>query len=386
MTQRRRWSVAAMVAVGVAAVAVFVWLYPYAIPTAALRMRVFQGGAESRAEGFLRQEGAGVPPGYRRSSRFTTSEYRKAYLEQTLGLVRASQVMQREGFVYAWRVRWFKPGEQTEYSVWVDPDGRITGYSQRRPDDAPAPNSIRPEAVARAFAVRTAGVDLTGYDLKEKSEVAQPRRRDYHYVWERRGFRLGEATQRMNVTVTGDRVISYGRSVHVPESFWQRYDRENEKGDLLANVASVLAVGLLVVALVGLVIGTARRELQWRRGLWPAGILAAILVLNAANWLPLQRGMQSTTDTDATFAIRVATSTLTEAVGAFLGMWLLMVGAEWRYRRAFPGRISLWHWFSRDGLASPAGRKRLVAGYSLAAVQLAYVAVFYALDRRLFGI
>ena len=385
MMQARRWSVPVMLAAGIAAVAVFVWLYPYAIPTAALRMRVFQGGAEARAEGFLRQEGVWLPRGYRRSSRFTTNDYEKTYLEQTLGLPRANQVLQRDGFVYAWRVRWFKPGEQTQYWVSVDPDGRIIGYSQRLPDDAPAPRSTHPEVSARAFAARTARIDLAGYDLKQKSEVPRPRRRDYQYVWERRGFRLGEATQRVAVTVTGDRVVSYGRWVDVPEAFWQRYDRENEKGELLAKIAAVLSAGFLVVALVGLVIGAARRELQWRRGLWPACVLAAILVLNAANLLPLQRAMQSTTDTDATFAIRTVTAVLSGAVGALLGMWLLVVGAEWWYRRGFPGQVTLWHWFSREGLASSGGRKRLLAGYVLAALQLAYVAVFYALASRLIG-
>ncbi len=383
--QARRWSASVMLAVGIAAVAVFVWLYPYVIPTAALRMRVFQAGAEARAEAFLRQEGVRVPQGYRRSSRFTTSEDDKAYLEQTLGLVRANQVLQRDGFVYAWRVRWFKPGEQTQYRVSVDPDGRIIQYSQRLPNDAPAPKSTGPEALARAFAERTARIDLAGYDLKQKSEVPQPRRRDYYYVWERRGFRLGEATQRVAVTVTGNRVLSYSRWLDVPEAFWQRYDRENEKGELLAKIAAALSAGFLVVALVGLVVGAARRELQWRRGLWPAGVLAAILVLNAANLLPLQRAMQSTTDMDATFAVRAVAAILSTAVGAFLGMWLLVVGAGWWYRRGFPGQVALWHWFSREGLASPGGRKRLFAGYVLAALQLAYVAVFYALASRVIG-
>jgi len=112
---KSRWLLAVLAAL--AAAALHIALYQYVNPTAALRMRVFRGQATGIAERFLSRERINISAGYRRSTSFYTADHAKAYLEQTLGLAKANQVMQSDGMVYQWSVRWFKPGEQRSRST-----------------------------------------------------------------------------------------------------------------------------------------------------------------------------------------------------------------------------------------------------------------------------
>jgi len=369
----------------VAGIALFILLYRYLVPTSALRMRVFRPQAMARASDFVRQQQVRIPPGYRQVASFTSDSYPKAYLEQTLGLARANQVAQEQGFVYAWYVRWFRPGEQEELSVRVDPDGRVIGFAYSLPDDAPAPPSARAEQVAREFVRAAAGVDVAGYELKRSATTPRARRTDIGFTWERPHFKLGEATQRVSVSVTGDRVIGYSRYLFIPEAFGHRYQREQEKGNLLANLAGAASAVFLVAMVVLFVMGAARRELRWRTALVPAALVSAVMLVTQLNSLPLAYAAFPTNKSDISFWMGQVVGMAMSLVGLFFLTALLVLGAEWVYRRTFPQHPVLHTWFSRAGLGSGPGRRRLLLGYWLITLQLGYVGVFYFLADRLLG-
>lgn len=188
-------------------------------PISGLRLPLPRAEAAERATRFLQQMEVQIPPGYTRATRFAINSAAKSYLEQQLGNARANQVAQTEGFVYFWYRRWFRPGSEREPFVAIDPEGRVLSFSDRLPIDAPALPSRRPRRVAERFISEVVGVDLRAYRLLGKYQTSPPNRVDYSYVWERTDLRLAEATQRIGLTVTGNRVISFMRYLHFPERF-----------------------------------------------------------------------------------------------------------------------------------------------------------------------
>jgi hypothetical protein len=357
-------------------------LMPYVSPTAALRMRVFRDDARRLAAAFLDREGVRVPAGYRQVASFSVNEAAKDYLEQTLGLAAANRVMQRDAFVYGWDVRWFRPETQHEYYVTVDPDGRITDYVQYLADSEALPPSKNAEGVARAFLRRTAGIDVAGYVLKDRSVAKQTKRTDIRFIWERPGFTLGEATQRVRITVSGDRVIGYRRTLHIPEAYTHRNETEQAKGNTLADVAFV-GIGLLtLLALAVVIIALVRRTLAWRSGLIAAALVTGVTLLNHVNELPLAFAQFDNTGTDFSFWSSHALGILMNLASTFAGTLVVVCAAEWLYRRAFPHHPPIGWWFSREGFSSTAGRARLLLGYWLIPVQLAFLTLFYLFAER----
>jgi len=369
------WAMAGLVAL--AAIAAHLALYEAVNPTAALEMRVFREEATEIARAFLKREEIALPPSYRHVTTFYTYEPEKAYLEQTLGLEEANRVLQREGFVYRWGTRSFEAEEYEEFLVEVDPDGRVLAYWRDLPDDAPAPDSEAPREVAEEFIRRVAGLDVSTYALQDSSEEPRPNRTDYGFTWERRDLKLGEARQRVTAVVTGGEVIYYDRFLWIPESFEHEFDKQQEKGNLLAGIAGALSLVLGLVALVAIVQGLKRRTLRWRPAVPVAAIVVLVALANDLNALPLAWAYFDVTQTEFSFLLEHFIDLLLSRVGQFLGVLGVVAAAEWLFRGVYRDRPPLYRWLTRDGLASSGGRKRLLAGYLLAAAHLGYVTVFY---------
>jgi len=379
---RSRYAWPAAVVAAILAAGLHVACYQYVNPTAALRLGVSRGTATQVAYRFLNNEHVAVPAGYRQATTFVSYGHPKAYLEQTLGLAKANRVLQSEGMVYRWAARWFKPGEYEEYNVETDPDGRILSYLHDLPDDAPAPASKQPRQVAEQFLKRVAGLEVRDYWLQDSSREPRPKRRDYGFTWERRGFRLGEARQRVSLVVTGDKVISYYRYLWVPESFDHRFATQQDKGDLLADVSGVLTFVFVIAGIVVIIGGIRRRTLHWRAALPIGAAVAFVGLLNDLNLLPLAYAGFDVSQTEFSFLTDEVMSIVMAMVGRFLGAAATVVAAESLFRGRFPDRQPIHQWFSREGIGAAAGRKRLAAGYLLALGHLGYVSAFYFLATK----
>jgi len=354
-------------------------LMPYALPTASLRARVFAPGARRTAEQFLHREQIAIPADYRCSVYFITQNKVKAYVEQTLGIWEANRVLQSDGLVYYWVVRWFSPGKNDCYLVRVSPDGAILGYRYNLANDAPAAETKDAKQVARDFALRTAGLRLAGYKQISSALIPQARRNDYSYTWERRNFTVGDAVQRVRIIVTGSRVISFQRYVSVPDAFLDGLERETKRGDLLANASFCLSLIFYLAALVAVIRGIITGAFHWQSGFWAAVLVTLVNLLNALNELPLAYADFEVSYSWPAYWTSHGTEIGLRLLATFLTTMLVVCGAEWYYRRTFPQHRPLYWWFTRAGLASDEGRKNLLFGYWLIPIQLAFVCVFYLL-------
>ncbi len=374
-----------LVVTGVLALVIGLWLYPRVFPISGLRLNVLRGEAQQIATRFLSQMGVKVPPGYTQVTTFKVVNSVKTYLEQTLGIRRANQVAQEQGFVYLWYTRWFRPGREEDYRVGVDPDGRVLVFVRRMPTDAPMPPSRRPRQVAEQFLQQTIGIDLKEYRLIGESKEPRHARVDYHYVWERTNLQLGEGRQRVEVIVSGDQVIYYSRYLHIPEAFRYSFQRQRVRGMVIATVAYSAAVIFTVILAAVLLFGAVKRHLRWKGALAPAAIVAGVYLLNALNEIPLSIAEMENDQTWAAFWTSEILGSLFSVLLRGALVLLIIAGAELVYRQAFPNAVPLYFWFTRRGWAHPEGRKRIALGYWLFAIHLLYVVLFLGAAQRFLG-
>ena len=101
-----------------------------AFPEAAVNFQVSREEALARARKFVTGLGENLS-GYKSSIIFDVDEDSKVYLERQLGLREANRLMSSELNIWYWEVRFFKPLQEEEFEVRVNPAGQIVGYDHK---------------------------------------------------------------------------------------------------------------------------------------------------------------------------------------------------------------------------------------------------------------
>jgi hypothetical protein len=83
------------------------WLYPKVNPEASIHFQVDRRGSETVARAFLRDLGCDLA-GDRHATRFLYDDDAKVFLERTLGLGRANELMGGPVRMWRWGHRWFR--------------------------------------------------------------------------------------------------------------------------------------------------------------------------------------------------------------------------------------------------------------------------------------
>jgi membrane protease YdiL (CAAX protease family) len=369
------WLVCAAIGVSVA------WHYfPRAFPEASVNFRVSRSEALDRARQFVVGQGADLT-GTRSTIIFDVDDTAKTYLERELGLQQANQMMATDVSTWYWSVRFFRPLQQEEYAVRLDPSGRVVGYEHVVKEDAPGArlDSDAARAAAEAFASNALGQDLASYDFlpAEANSTERPDRRDWSFTWERRGFRAKDAPYRMSVSLEGDRLGEYKEFLKVPEAWQIGYQRLRSSNDFIETLA-IVPYAMLLGACIWVIIMLGREgQLEWKTGLALGALLAALYFAMTMNsWPETLSGYETNTSYSSFLFAQIA-----EAVVVSISMALLVVAAvvpgEPLYRAALPDRLrlgTLWHF---PGMRTREFFRSFVIGVCLAAVSIGYQVVFY---------
>jgi hypothetical protein len=177
-------------------------------------------------------------------------------LRQALGWARAWEVVEEHRLPLAgWRVRFFRPRREEEFTVWWAVDRRLIGFRLDLPPGASAPAATRQE-VHRAVSalLRTLfPADADHYALiaeTTEDSAAGPARA---FVWRQRESPL-DLRLYLRATAVGGDVRAVSRVAEVPESF-SRVERDTAlRRSVLNGVAwslhSALSLALMVFLLV----------------------------------------------------------------------------------------------------------------------------------------
>ncbi len=211
---------------------------------------------------------------YRVASRLRVDDPALTYVERAFGdhgRERARACI-RDGLPLAYYLVTFKQrGSADPVKVELLSDGRVLGWERTMQEDAPARalGAIDAEAVARGVAGigGVLGLDLDAYKVKDRSTRERPNRVDHQFTFERAWTtdEEPELRERLELTVSGDRVTKAWRTVVVPAA------AERDARARRAPVETVQAFGFAALAagalaaLAVLLVGLGRGEVRLRQ-------------------------------------------------------------------------------------------------------------------------
>jgi len=363
----------------------FIRFYDEAFPTASIDFKVSRAQAKRDAGEFLRSRGFGLE-GYESCIIFSHDGYAQIYMEKTLGLREANKLMSSDVSVWYWQARWFKPLQKEEFEVYIDPRGRVVGFSHLILEDAEGANLARSQALrlASEFLAGQQGIDPGGYELVESASEKRKQRTDHYFQWKRKDFEVGEATYRLSVQVQGDIVGSYDEFLKVPEDFKRDYRKTRSRAGLLGTISesfqTVLFVGLIIAFMFKFRTG----DIRWRFALALAVAVVIPTIAQSINSLPLAR---SGFPTEATLANSIAGWVTSASIAALLsGLYIWFVGSTGEsmyrevYRENLPSTFTLKHLGSQEFFISS------LVGYALAFAFLGYLVGFYLAGEKFLGV
>lgn len=250
----------------------------------------------------------------------------------------------------AWKVRWFRPLQPDELTVWISAAGGVAGFERDIADTAPgaAPALPQAEALARR-ALAQAGVDLSGLQLQSAAQQTRAARTDTTIVWQANAAAPGGVDYRVAARLLGGQLGGWRAAWHVPEAARRAYVQTTLAGSLL---------GFLRVLLIALAIAlvcwrayqfTRRQAAPWRAVLLWSAAAGVVMAVTTLNRLPVLNLRYPNTIPWGAWLVFVAVAAVTALIAGFLITAVLLAAA----RHAAPAAWS--------GLAQAATRRAWAA-------------------------
>jgi membrane protease YdiL (CAAX protease family) len=270
---------AALIVLGVAAAAIPTYRFDEGV-----KLRVTRAEAVSQAESFLAGRGVAVSQ-YRRGAwlRSNVDPLTVKYLLQFRTVRESDQLYRRATKLAVWQVRFFKPLQKEEYSVFVDPqDGGVFAFRHELDEDAPGASLTPAQALAIGQQAVTAnGFDLSQFDLQSSQSQTRKAREDYELVWQARSgnpLNVGDAHYRLALNIAGDQVMAFSRFFKLPEA-WERKETERTLTNVFLLVARLLLGAGVMGGGIWLFVRQVREnQVRWRQGV-SVGILLGVAFL-----------------------------------------------------------------------------------------------------------
>ena len=209
---RRDWLfIAVCAAIAVASALVIARWFTAAFPEASIDFRYDRDSSRGVANALLRAQALDTRD-MKHAVVFESDDLARVFLERSLGLERANELMKSDVLIWYWRHRWFKPLQEEEYAVEIAPTGELVSFARTIPEAMamPSTDEARSRAAAEAF-LRRAGIDPAALDFVTGSERTLPARTQRIFTWESKNVRPASAPYRFVITVDGGSVSSFAR-------------------------------------------------------------------------------------------------------------------------------------------------------------------------------
>jgi membrane protease YdiL (CAAX protease family) len=351
-----------------------------AFPEAAVDFKVSRAESQKRAKEFVEGLGENVS-GYQSTITFDVDDTAKTYLERTLGLQQANHLMSGDLNIWYWEVRFFRPQQEEEFRVRVNPAGRVVGYDHKIEEAKAAKSLARDDAFSQAqqFLRSKLADDLNSWTFlpEEVNSVTRPNRVDWSFTWERTGFKAKDAPYRISVSVQGERIGGAQEYLRVPEA-WTRDFQHLRSTNIFYNQVAIIPYIFLLGGALWLGISLSRQgKSSWGAALIIGAVVAVLYFLMQANDWESVRAGYDTHSSYSSFVLRSILSMLLGAVGTALTVSFVLPGGEPLYREAQPQRLRLNRAFTMRGIRSKEFFSAAVVGLSLAAAHMGFIVAFY---------
>ncbi|MFH1016986.1 MAG: type II CAAX endopeptidase family protein [Pseudomonadota bacterium] len=365
--------------------AAYARLRPVVFRGASLDLKMSRRQALDRAKEFLGGRGYDLA-GANSSAKFWSYETPAIYLEKRLGTEEANRVIREERMpLFGWEVRFFRPLQKEEYSVWWSPQGDLIGFDHDilREKELPSVSARAARAEAEAF-LRQHFPDLfPRYLAVESSEEQKPGRIDRSFRWRAPKAPL-EIRLYLSATVSGSEITSARYEVEVPEVFVRSEQSVQEKRDLLTGVTRKIDFLLTLSMAVCLLMFWRRHWLRWKGPVLIASIVLLFGLLGQVNEIPLKFHDYTTTKTLAAFWFtEIGYSFLIVLVSA-VWLTLQLTSADATGRTSPGATYSLGEVAAKRFFRSRSFITATIAGFAAAGIQLGFVVLYYVAGSRFF--
>ncbi len=289
--------------------------------------------------------------------------------------------MSSELNIWYWDVRFFKPQQEEEFFVRVNPAGNIVGY-EHHVEEARAgasPDRTSAQFTAQTFLDAKAGVDRSAWELlpEEVNSTKRSNRLDWSFTWEKKNFKAKDAPYRLQVALHGDLIGGSKEYLKVPEA-WERSYQQLRSTNVLYNQIAILPYILLMGSALWVGISLTRRgQASWMGAIKLGGVIAIFFFLMQLNQWQSTRADYDTHVSYSSFVALQMAKTILAAIGTGLMVTLVLPGAEPLYRGSQPDRLRLSKAFTLRGLQSKEFFSSAVVGLSLAAAHIGFIVAFY---------
>ena len=379
----RDWILIAVCA-AIAAVSLFVifnW-FNAAFPEASIEFRYDRNGSVPLAEAVLARQGIDAR-GMKHSAIFDGDDTAKIFLERSLGLARANNILRRDVRLWWWRNRWFRPLQEEEFEVQIAPTGEVVGFTQKIPEARalPATDVAAARNAAERFLTGN-GIKLADLQLVAQSERQLPRRTQRIFTWESQSIHPAGAPYRHEVKVDGDGVSDYSQRIRVPDDWLRGYRELRSKNFLAGNIDIVFFILTMIAVVVVFIVRLLRGDIRPRM-LIAIAITSVVLMTGVAlNSLPLDLARYPTTISYPAFLAQIIIFAVLQGVGYAMLLVVIVGSGEVLYRERLPQHLAIPRLWQRRALASKRVFLSFIVGYTLVAFFLGYQVVFYLIAEK----
>lgn len=315
---------------------------------------------------------------------FSYDDDAKSFLEYELGVRKANELMVNEIPVWYWRVRMMRELQQEELRVWINPEGKLAGVDHDFENDKEMPSLSHKEAekFARDFVEKEVGNSLDGYSLIKDEESQKPKRKDHSFTFEDTKKEYKGAKMRVYVGVAGNKIESYNRYLHVPESFERKFADIRSYNRMLAQIAQIFMTLLMIISVFAFGWAVMTGNIRW----FPVIVIALIF-----SFVPFLDGINNFNelvdgyDTSITYGSFITTEVVKMLIGLVPSTFAAVVlfgAAEALYRKTFPDHLAIEKVFTKEGLKSKAVALGLFVGHMLLLIDLGWVVSYYLMGNH----
>lgn len=313
---------------------------------------------------------------------FDSDDAARIFLERSLGLKRANDVMKRDVRLWFWHHRWFRPFQEEEFTTDIAPTGELVSMVRKIPESRPMrtvdPASAR--RIAEEFLSRAGAKNLL---LISQSERQLPARTQRIFTWRSANVAPAGAEYRHTITVDGDSVSSYGQGLKVPDDWLRGYRQLRSKNGAAGNVDLIFLIATMVAALFVFVTRMRRGDLQIRFLLGVGAVTFILSVGSNLNSYPTQIAYFDTTTSYAAFIARfIVLNVLVSSIGAAMLLIVVCGAGEVLFRERFPHHLALPKVWTPRALTSKRVFRSIILGYTLVAFFIAYQTIFYVIAEK----
>lgn len=219
-----------------------------------------------------------------------------SYMYEKLGFQRTKEIIESVERGLQWRVRFCKPLQAQEYSLFLDASGKILAPVVTTPEDAPERTLSEADAqnMAESF-LREYRPEYQPFVLRDKLTNVRKARTDYRFTFVVPRWKADRADLIVNVDVEGDRVSGLSHEWLVPDN-WQSKFKATSQIESVFGILRPLALAAGAILALWFLVDLLRGGLiRWKWVAWAAAVVVPVSLLDALNSLPAYYNNYDTT-------------------------------------------------------------------------------------------